>query len=133
MRTAWVFGPAGVNFPIKILELAASHPSLSVVTDEVGSPTYTVDLARGILGLVEAEATGLFHLANAGSCSRYEMAEAVLEFRESSLRTGGRQADAYSSKAARPKNSVLDCSKAAALGVTMPPWRDALERFIRAR
>lgn len=131
VRTAWVFGPNGVNFPVKILSAAEKNPTLKVVTDEVGSPTYTPDLATGIVGLVDAGARGVFHLAGAGSCNRFELARAVLEL-------AGRgdvvlepvTSDAFPSVAARPANSVLDCSKAAALGVTMPPWEDALERFV---
>lgn len=130
VRTAWVFGPAGVNFPVKILAAARERGELTVVDDEVGSPTYTIDLARGIIGLVEAGATGLYHLAGAGSATRFALAEEV-------LRTAGvdvpmhhaRSAD-FPMHAERPANSVLDCSKAAALGVRMPEWRDAVARFI---
>jgi dTDP-4-dehydrorhamnose reductase len=133
VRTAWVFGENGVNFPVKILGLAAERGSLSVVTDEVGSPTYTVDLAQGILGLLQAGASGIYHLANAGSCSRYEMATMVLEIAGLERELIPVTADAFRSKAARPANSVLDCSKAAALGVEMPAWRDALGRFVGRR
>ncbi len=130
VRTAWVFGENGVNFPTKILALARERDTLSVVTDEVGSPTYTVDLARGILGLVDVGATGLFHLAGSGSCTRYELAEEVLRLAGLARHLVPVTADAFPHKAARPANSVLDCSKAAAAGVTMPGWRDALTRFI---
>jgi dTDP-4-dehydrorhamnose reductase len=130
VRTAWVFGPAGVNFPVKILEAARSRPTLSVVTDEVGSPTYTIDLAAGILGLVDAGATGLFHLAGAGLCSRYELAIEVLRLAKVESVVQPVTHDAFPTKAARPLNSVLDCSKAAELGVTMPEWRDATARFL---
>jgi dTDP-4-dehydrorhamnose reductase len=131
VRTAWVFGPAGVNFPVKILEAARKNPQLKVVTDEIGSPTYTLDLATGILGLVEADARGIFHLAGAGSCSRFELAVEILALAGIEIPVERVTADAFPTKAARPLNSVLDCSKAASLGVTMPPWRDAVERFLR--
>jgi dTDP-4-dehydrorhamnose reductase len=78
VRTAWVFGAAGENFPVKILRAARSNPSLKVVTDECGSPTYTMDLAAGMLALADAGASGLNHLAGAGSCTRYELALEVL-------------------------------------------------------
>lgn len=130
VRTAWVFGPAGMNFPKKILEAARTRSALSVVTDECGSPTYTPDLAAGIRVLVEHGATGLFHLAGAGSCSRYELATEILRLAGVSTPIEPVRAAAFPSKAPRPKNSVLDCSKAAALGVTMPHWRDALARFV---
>lgn len=132
VRTAWVFGEAGVNFPTKILELAGRMPELSVVTDEIGSPTYTIDLATGIVGLIEAGATGLFHLAGSGVCSRYELAAEVLRLAGMDVPLKPVTSDAFPTRAARPANSVLDCSKAAALGVTMPEWRDALARFIAA-
>ncbi len=74
VRTAWVFGAGGVNFPLKVIQAARERGRLSVVTDEVGSPTYTIDLAKGILGLVNAGEDGLFHLVGSGSCSRYELA-----------------------------------------------------------
>jgi dTDP-4-dehydrorhamnose reductase len=131
VRTAWVFGPGGVNFPTKILERAASSDTISVVDDEIGSPTYTIDLARGILALLDAGATGIFHLANAGSCARDEMAREILRLAGlDSVTVVPLPAATFPVKAARPANSVLDCSKAAAAGVAMPDWRDALARFI---
>ncbi|MDY0341445.1 MAG: dTDP-4-dehydrorhamnose reductase [Coriobacteriia bacterium] len=130
VRTAWVFGENGVNFPTKILDLARERETLSVVIDEVGSPTYTVDLARGILSLLDVRATGLFNLTNTGSCSRYEMAEAIVDLAGLQTVLVPVTADAFPSRAARPANSVLMCSKAARAGVVMPGWRDALERFI---
>lgn len=133
VRTAWVFGPGGVNFPTKILELAGRLPELSVVTDEHGSPTYTLDLAAGIVGLLDRGARGIFHLAGSGSCSRFEMAREVLRLAGVEIPVKPVTADAFPSKAPRPRNSVLDCSKAASLGVTMPEWRDALARFLAER
>jgi dTDP-4-dehydrorhamnose reductase len=130
VRTAWVFGPAGVNFPVKILEAAQKNPVLKVVTDEVGSPTYTMDLATGILGLVAAEARGMYHLAGSGSCSRFELAQRILEIAGFDTPVEPVTSSVFPAKATRPLNSVLDCSKAAALGVTMPEWSDALARFL---
>jgi dTDP-4-dehydrorhamnose reductase len=130
VRTAWVYGPAGDNFPVKILRAARSGGPVRVVTDEVGSPTYTMDLATGLLALVDAGASGLYHLAGAGSCTRYELAVEVLRFAGLEAAVDPVMAATFPSRAARPANSVLDCAKAAALGVRMPDWRDALERFI---
>ena len=73
VRTAWVFGPGGVNFPAKIVALAQARDEIQVVDDEFGSPTASIDLARGILELRGFRATGLFHLTGSGSCSRYEL------------------------------------------------------------
>jgi dTDP-4-dehydrorhamnose reductase len=133
VRTAWVYGPAGDNFPVKILRAARSGGPVRVVTDEVGSPTYTMDLATGLLALVDAGASGLYHLAGAGSCTRYELAVEVLRFAGLEAAVDPVMAATFPSRAARPANSVLDCAKAAALGVRMPEWRNALERFIDSR
>jgi len=137
VRTAWVFGAAGANFVTKVIEAARARGELQVVSDEVGSPTYTVDLATGILGLVDAEAAGLFHLAGSdpsGSgpgVSRYDFALEILSLaRLGDVPVEPVAAGTFPVKAARPANSVLDCSKAAGLGVTMPPWPDALAGFM---
>lgn len=128
-RTAWSYSERGVNFPLKILQLAATRDQIAVVTDEVGSPTYIPDLARGILGLVDAGARGLFHLAGTGGCSRFELASELLRVVGSATRVTPTTSDAFPSKVHRPRYSVLDCSKAAGFGVAMPEWRDALGRF----
>jgi dTDP-4-dehydrorhamnose reductase len=131
VRTAWVFGPHGANFPTKILERAAGSIAITVVNDEVGSPTYTLDLAAGILDLADADARGIYHLAGSGSCTRDEMAREILRLAGlEAVKVMPVPASTFPSKAARPANSVLDCSKAAAAGVTMPDWRDALARFV---
>lgn len=130
VRTAWVFGSNGVNFPTKILGLAQKHERLQVVTDEIGSPTYTIDLAGGILDLARAGASGLYHLTGNGSCSRFEMARELLRLAGMGTVLDPVTADAFPTRAARPRNSVLDCSKAAAMGVTMPDWHSGLARFV---
>ncbi len=102
-----------------------------MVDDEIGSPTYTVDLAGGICGLVEADApAGLYHLAGSGVTSRHELAVEVLRLAGVSVPVARAKAADYPSRAARPRNSVLDCEKAAGLGVAMPHWRDGLARFV---
>jgi dTDP-4-dehydrorhamnose reductase len=131
VRTAWVFGPGGTNFPMKILDLANRLRELRVVANEVGSPTYTLDLARGLLALVGAGARGIYHLTGSGSCSRFTLAGEVLRLAGHDVPLLPVTADAFPTNARRPLNSVLDCSKAAALGVALPSWRDGLARFIR--
>ncbi|MEN6430678.1 MAG: sugar nucleotide-binding protein, partial [Coriobacteriales bacterium] len=98
--------------------------------DEVGSPTYTIDLARGILALLGSGESGLFHLAGAGACSRYELACEVLRAAGMDREVRPVLSAEFPSRAPRPHNSVLDCSKAVALGVVMPPWQDAVRRYI---
>lgn len=130
VRTAWVFGANGANFPTKILAAARERDRLSVVTDEIGSPTYTVDLAAGLLGLAAAGASGLYHLVGSGACSRFELAAEALRLAGSATALDPTTADAFPSKAPRPANSVLDCGKAAALGVVMPDWHHSIARFL---
>ena len=142
VRTAWTYGPGGTNFPLKILQRAKAaiedgDPAkrvLRVVTDEVGCPTYSVDLATGLLGLLSAGATGLFHLAGAGFCSRYELALEAL--RLAGFDVPGRltvepvPSAMFPMKAVRPRAAVLDCGKAARVGVRLPAWQDGLSRFL---
>ncbi|MFA5844406.1 MAG: dTDP-4-dehydrorhamnose reductase [Coriobacteriia bacterium] len=129
-RAAWAFGPAGVNFPVKILAAARTRPALKVVTDEVGSPTYTLDLAAGIVGLVEAGASGLYNLVGSGACSRFELAAETLRLAGVDTPLEPVTSDAFPTRAARPANSVLDCAKAARSGVTMRDWHDSLADFV---
>jgi dTDP-4-dehydrorhamnose reductase len=132
VRTAWVFGPGGINFPTKILDNAAQSTALRVVCDEIGSPTYTLDLAAGILHLARAQAQGVFHVAGLGWCSRDEFAREVLRLAgRSDVEVEPVPASTFPGKAARPANSVLDCAKARASGVLMPEWHDSLARFVQ--
>lgn len=131
VRTAWSFGPGGSNFPTKILERARTTQEIQVVSDEVGSPTYTIDLSAALLRLIDVGATGLLHVAGSGWCARDEMAREVLRL------AGLHEVDVisvpsatFAGKAERPRNAVLDCSKAGVLGVIMPTWRDALARYV---
>jgi dTDP-4-dehydrorhamnose reductase len=129
VRTAWSYYERGVNFPRKILELAARLDEFKVVTDERGSPTYIPDLARGIIALVGAGAQGVFHLTGAGACSRFELATELLRLVGSEARVVPTTTASFPTKASRPRNAALDCGKAAALGVVMPAWQDGLARF----
>ena len=131
VRTAWVYGPGGTNFPSKILSLARDREELQVVDDEVGSPTSTVDLARGIIELCRRGATGVYHLAGSGRCSRYEMAEEIVQAAGLATRLVPVSGDVFPTKAVRPRNSVLSIEKARRLGVDMPPWRESLRAYVR--
>ncbi len=153
VRTAWTYGPGGNNFPEKILRRARAllsgtvatlvgvmpgsdyeAPVLQVVADEVGSPTNSVDLADGLLALLSLGATGVYHLTGDGSCSRYELALETLRVAgfvvPDDLAVEPVASSNFPSKAVRPLNSVLDCAKAADLGVRLPAWQDGLARFV---
>ena len=131
VRTAWVYGPGGSNFPSKILAAARTRDEVRVVTDEVGSPTYSADLARGILELWLRGGRGLFNLAGSGSCSRFELAQEVIAAAGLPARVVPVASGTFPTKAARPKNSVLCLDKARGLGVEMPPWQDSVRAYVR--
>ncbi len=129
-RIAWLFGPGGVNFPTKIAEAADKHGTLRVISDEFGNPTYAPDTAEAMVKLLEIGRAGAFHLVNEGVASRYELADAV-------LRGSGRgyvpitpiTAAEWERAAPPPLHAVLVNQAAAALGVTLRPWQDALREY----
>lgn len=134
IRTSWLFGPGKINFVTRILELASSRPELSVVHDQIGSPTYTPDLAAGTLALVEAGATGLFHLANSGQASWCELAAEAVRCADIPCRVVPIPSSDYPQKAERPAYSVLDLSAFIAVtGITPRPWVQALREFVYSR
>ena len=129
VRTAWLYGKGGRNFVTKILELAAHRDELSVVTTEVGSPTYAPDLAAAIARLIEYPLYGTYHLVNEGSCSRFEFAEKILDFAgKGSLAL--HPAQQYERVATVPANAALrNTSASARFGITLRPWQEALRAY----
>jgi dTDP-4-dehydrorhamnose reductase len=136
VRTSWVYG-RGRNFVAAILERAArrrrdpSAPGLRVVDDQTGSPTWAVDLAAGLVGLVERDARGLYHLANAGAATRWELARAALDhvgWADLPIEAVGTAE--FVAPAVRPRYSVLDCTRAAKAGVRLRGWREALAAYL---
>jgi dTDP-4-dehydrorhamnose reductase len=138
VRTSWLFG-RGRNFLAAILAQArarrrgeASGP-LRVVDDQLGRPTWADDLAAGLVSLVEARATGLYHLAGGGVASWWDVARATLDeagFADlviERIATSEMHLDAP-----RPAWSVLDCSRAEALGIRLRPWREAVAAYLRS-
>src|SRR5262245_14945633 len=136
VRTSWIFGDAGRGLGPAIRRAAATGRELSVVSDEVGGPTYAPDLAAAIGRLVERDAPGVYHLANEGECSRLEWAGAIVELTGSSsaLRPITRAAYGLANpgQAPRPAHSTLANCAAAALGVRLRPWREALAEHLCA-
>jgi dTDP-4-dehydrorhamnose reductase len=137
-RTSWVFG-RGRNFIRSVCARAAAvrdDPAkgpLRVVEDQVGSPTWAEDLARGLLALVERGARGLYHLANRGAASRYELARFALDaagFPDLEIQSV-RTVD-FPLPAQRPLYTVLDCGRAAQRGVRLPPWTEAVRGYLEA-
>jgi len=134
IRTAWLYGVGGNNFVEKILAAAETRPELTVVEDEVGSPSFTGDLAQATAALTKTDAYGTYHCVNAGSCSRFEFARAILSAAGMTTSIVPCLAEAFPSKAPRPKYSVLSNAKLeAACGYQMPAWEDALGRYMVQR
>jgi dTDP-4-dehydrorhamnose reductase len=131
VRTAWLYGMGGNNFVEKILRAAELRPSLKVVEDEIGSPTYTHDLAEATLALCATTAYGTYHAVNAGACSRFEYARAILRLAGVSTPVEPCSAAEFPTKAPRPAYSVLSNAKLEAVcGFRMPAWEDALARYL---
>ncbi|MEX1343615.1 MAG: sugar nucleotide-binding protein, partial [Candidatus Limnocylindrales bacterium] len=131
VRTAWLYGPPGGDFPDKITAAAdGAEGPLSVVSDEIGSPTYAVDLARAIWELAARVEGGTFHLVNAGAASRLEWARAVLDVRRPGRATRPISASEFVRASEPPRWGILDTSRAAAVGVTMRPWQEALTEYL---
>jgi dTDP-4-dehydrorhamnose reductase len=131
VRTAWLYGARGKNFPATIQRLAGERDRLTVVADQVGQPTWTVDLAEGLVRIVDGGAPfGIWHATGSGECSWFELARAVFE--ELGLdpeRVAPIATDDFPLPAPRPPYSVLSHDMWAAAGLEpLPHWRDALHR-----
>ena len=134
VRISWVFGIHGKNFVKTMLNLAQEHKSLSVVGDQVGSPTYTHDLAPLLAEMITSEKYGIYHATNEGGyISWYEFAKAIFEEAGMDTKVIPVTTEEYGkSKAARPFNSRLAKDKLVEQGFTpLPEWRDALRRYLK--
>lgn len=134
VRTAWVFGRNGKNFIRTMLALGKKYDALRVVKDQIGTPTYTIDLARLLVDMVETEKYGYYHATNSGGyISWYEFACEIFRRAGYSTQVTPVTTREYGlSKAARPFNSRLDSSKLEQKGFApLPTWQDALERYLK--
>lgn len=133
VRTAWLFGRGGKNFAKTILKLAREKGTVSVVHDQVGSPTYTVDLSQAIFILVEKGAKGIYHITNGGTCSWYEYAQEILAMSGlGNIAVHPMSSDQLNRPAKRPYNSVLDRGKfERETSYRMRPWKEALRDYLR--
>ena len=134
VRIAWVFGQNGKNFVRTMLNIGKTHDSVRVVDDQIGTPTYTFDLARLLADMIETDRYGYYHATNEGGYISWA------DFTEEIYRQAGMDvkvnrvttAEYGLSKAARPFNSRLDKSKLAACGFKpLPDWKDALRRYLK--
>ena len=133
VRIAWVFGLNGKNFIKTMINVGKTHPQVRVVDDQIGTPTYTFDLARLIVDMIETEKYGYYHATNEGGyISWADLAEEAYHAACMDVKVNRVTTEEYGlSKAARPENSRLDKSKLVEAGFTpLPDWKDAVKRYI---
>ena len=143
VRIAWVFGKNGKNFIKTMLNLGKTHERITVVNDQIGTPTYTYDLARLLVDMIETEKYGYYHATNEGGyISWYDFTKEIFrqavelglsEYSEERVQVVPVTTEEYGvSKAARPFNSRLDKSKLIKNGFEpLPSWKDALGRYLK--
>lgn len=128
VRTSWVFGQYGNNFVSTMKRLAKEKSELSIVSDQIGRPTWTRTLAEFVLHLATKQPEhGVYHLANEGSCSWFEFAEEILKYK--TIEVKPILSKDYPQKANRPKNSVLSLEKAKQTGFSIIDWKVALKQY----
>ena len=133
VRTSWIYGKHGHNFVKSMLRLALENKSISVVNDQVGSPTYTEDLSDSLIEIMESEKYGIYHISNSGSCTWYEFACAIFE--EANLPVNLRPCKTidFPRLAHRPKYSVLSHTSIHKNGFSpIRHWREALHVFLQS-
>ncbi len=133
VRTAWLYAPGGRNFIHAILHTARAGESLRVVADEIGNPTYVVDLAEALVRLIHTGHYGTYHLTNVGCCSRWRFAEAILQLAglEQTTNTPILSRE-YRRASTPPRFCALNNNAGAALGLALRPWHEALADYLRA-
>jgi dTDP-4-dehydrorhamnose reductase len=130
VRIAWLFAVGGNNFVGKMLELADNHGGLRVVTDEIANPTYAPDLAAAVARLIQTEHYGIYHLTNAGYCSRYEFAvEIMKQAGRTNVPVLPITSDQFQRASRPPLFAPLRNAVGAALGITLRPWQAALTDY----
>lgn len=134
IRTQWLYGLHGKNFVETMLKMGAEKDQLSVVDDQIGAPTWTVDLAKGIIALIDKGLRGTYHAANSGSTSWNGFARAIFEEAGISVELLSMNTEQLNRPARRPLVSTLDCSKLVAdTGFQPQPWREALKQYLAIR
>jgi dTDP-4-dehydrorhamnose reductase len=132
IRTSWVYGKHGNNFVKTMLKLAQEQKQLFVVDDQIGCPTYAVDLARCIFQLIQTEKYGVYHISNSGHCSWYEFAKAIFEEASINIVVNPCKTKDYPRPAQRPPYSVLDHMALRLNGFKeLRHWREALKECIK--
>ena len=131
IRTSWVFGKYGHNFVFTMQKLAETRDELTIVNDQFGRPTWTRTLAEFMYFVIDQKAPfGIYHLSNDNACSWYEFAKEILK--DTDVKVLPVTSEQFPQKATRPQYSVMDLSKAKALGFKIPTWQEALQGMLQA-
>jgi len=136
IRTSWLYSPFGHNFCKTMLRLGVERSELSVVNDQIGTPTSALDLARVVFQMIESGLPGtpeLFHVSNAGQCSWADFAREIFNQKGLSVTVNNTSTEDFNAPAPRPKYSVLSTEKLLfTYGITMRPWKEALKEVLSA-
>jgi len=131
IRTSWVFGTHGNNFVKTMLKLAETKSEVNVVDDQIGSPTYTIDLTNFILELIQSNEYGIYHGVNEGYCSWCDFAKAIFQISYKQIGVNPICSDEYPTKANRPKNSRLSTIRTSSKNIyKFPQWQQSLKEFL---
>ena len=133
LRTSWLYSEYGNNFVKTMLKLGKERPALNIIADQIGTPTYAIDLATCILNIIKNENTsyGLYHYSNEGVTSWYDFAKAIFDLSNVPVKVLPITSNEYPTKAIRPAFSVMDKSKIKiAMNIEIPYWRDSLEKCL---
>lgn len=132
VRIAWVFGINGKNFVKTMINLGKTRDKLTVVCDQFGSPTYTYDLAKLLVDMVQTDKYGIYHATNEGFCNWYEFACEIFKQAGIQVEVAPVTSDQYPTKAKRPFNSRMSKDKLEKSGFErLPDWKDALSRYLK--
>jgi len=132
VRVEWTYGRNGVNFISKFLDVAKKNPKLKVVGDQTGSPTWTADVARAIMCLLKNRTEGLYHFADAGYASRYEVAKFIMREKGIDKEITSCSSSDFPAPAQRPLNSRFNCSKIdKVIDFKRPTWQESMSAFLR--
>lgn len=132
VRISWVFGINGTNFVKTMLKLSETRDTLTVVCDQIGSPTYTADLAPLLCDMIASDKYGVYHATNEGVCSWADFSRAIFAAAGRQMTVKDVTTAEYGAKAPRPANSRMSKDKLTENGFhRLPPWQDALERYLK--
>lgn len=132
VRISWVFGVNGNNFIKTMRRLGSERDELNIINDQVGSPTYTADLARLLVDMMETDKYGIYHATNEETCSWYEFANEIFKQSGIEVKTNPITTDQYPTAAKRPMNSRMSKAKLKANGFNLlPTWQEALAHYLK--